>query len=180
VYDDGEPQTSQTDGDIDLVIQCAGEPATIGDFVWVDSNNNGIQDGGEAGFPDGVTVDLYYCNGTFVATNTTDASGYYSFQVAPGEYYVQFALPAGGYIFSPQDQGLDDAVDSDADPATGKTVCITMEPGEIDLTWDAGLYQAEDSPWTWPIGPIVGRSALLGITLLAIVMYVAVPRRPAA
>ncbi len=177
VYDDGGSQTSGV-REIALVIQCAGQPATIGDFVWHDLDADGIQDAGEPGIA-GVTVDLYYCNGTFVATTSTDASGCYSFQAAPGDYYIKFVAPAG-YVFSPQDQGLDDAVDSDADPATGKTVCITMEPGEIDLTWDAGLYQAEDSSWTCPIGPIVGRSALLGITLLAIITYAAVPRRPAA
>jgi len=185
VDSDAHPITGQTacttldSGEIDLTWDAGLNRLTIiDDFVWHDLDRDGIQDAGEPGIA-GVTVTLYYCNGTFVATTSTDASGCYSFQAAPGDYYIRFTAPAG-YVFSPQDQGLDDAVDSDADPATGKTVCITMEPGEIDLTWDAGLYQAEDSPWTYPIGPIVGRSALLGITLLAIVMYIAVPRRPAA
>src|SRR5690606_25987911 len=31
--------------------------ASIGDRVWLDSNNNGVQDGGESGFP-GITVNL--------------------------------------------------------------------------------------------------------------------------
>jgi hypothetical protein len=59
----------------------------------------------------------------------------------PGDYYVEFVTP-DGYVFSPQDQGADDTIDSDADPATGMTACTTLEPGENDITWDAGLVLA--------------------------------------
>src|SRR5688572_22923782 len=45
----------------------------IGDFVWRDTNANGIQDAGEPGIL-GVTVRLVLSGGT-VATTTTDADG---------------------------------------------------------------------------------------------------------
>ncbi|MDP6415267.1 MAG: SdrD B-like domain-containing protein, partial [Gammaproteobacteria bacterium] len=48
----------------------------------------------------------------------------------------------GGFVFSPQDQGVDDTLDSDADVVTGQTVVTTLDPGENDPTWDAGLFQA--------------------------------------
>ena len=38
-------------------------------------------------------------------------------------------------------QGGNDALDSDIDPTTGKTINTTLSAGETDLTWDAGLYQ---------------------------------------
>ena len=60
------------------------------------------------------------------------------------DYQVQFILPSG-YAYSPQDQGSDDALDSDADPATGTTICTTLAPGENDLTWDAGMYLMDAS-----------------------------------
>lgn len=114
--------------------------ASIGDYVWEDLNGNGIQDAGETGIG-GVTVKLYVCGSdTPLDDTTTDADGYYSFTgLVPGEYCVEFVAP-GGYSFSPADQGGDDALDSDADPLTGKTACTTLDPGENDTTWDAGLY----------------------------------------
>ena len=57
-----------------------------------------------------------------------------------GDYYVEFVPPVG-YVLSPQDQGGNDAVDSDANPTTGLTATTTLVAGENDLTSDAGLYQ---------------------------------------
>ena len=53
--------------------------ATIGNRVWQDINNNGVQDSGEPGAPS-VTVELYeVATSTLYATTTTDASGAYVF-----------------------------------------------------------------------------------------------------
>lgn len=115
-------------------------PASLGDYVWEDANQNGIQDAGEAGIP-GVTVNLYDCDGNWLASATTDGSGYYLFDnLAPGCYSVEFVAPSG-YQFTTPNQGGDDALDSDADPTTGKTGNINLASGQSDLTWDAGLYR---------------------------------------
>jgi hypothetical protein len=138
------------------------EPACIGDFVWNDINENGIQDVSEPGIL-GVTVTLYDCDNNLIATTTTDANGLYSFTVAAGDYYVKFTLPSG-MVFSPMDVGMDNA-DSDADPTTGMTLCTTLDPGEEDLTWDAGMYCItppgtgtpgywKNHPEAWPVGDI--------------------------
>lgn len=111
--------------------------STIGDYVWNDIDRDGIQDPEETGIP-GVTVELYDCAGNQIDTTTTDANGLYSFTVAPCAYQVKFIL-ASGMVFSPANVG-DDAVDSDADPTTGMTECTTLDLGENDLTWDAGMY----------------------------------------
>ncbi len=121
------------------------EFAAIGDFVWHDVNMNGIQDAGEMGVP-GVTVNLYDCAGAFVATMPTDANGYYLFSgLIPGDYFVEFVLPVG-FFFSPQDQGANDAADSDANTTTGRTICTNLIAGETDLTWDAGIYRETPPP----------------------------------
>ncbi len=111
--------------------------SSIGDYVWVDDDGDGIQDAGESGL-DGVTVKLYDSSHNPKGTTTTSGGGFYSFtNLTPGDYYVEFVEPTD-YDFTDQDQGSD-AADSDADPTTGKTAVTTLISGETDLTWDAGL-----------------------------------------
>ena len=64
--------------------------AIIGDYVWSDANNNGIQEPGEIGLG-GVTMQLVTSpGGSLVATTTTNAFGIYLFtNVAPGTYVVK-------------------------------------------------------------------------------------------
>lgn len=150
---DADPTTGRTvvttldpgehDPTWDLGLYRPALPAAIGDLVWYDSNRNGIQDAGEVGI-DGATVKLYDGAGNLVATTTTAGGGIYSFTgLTPGDYYIEFTLPAGYDGFSPQDQGIDDAKDSDADTTTGKAAATTLVSGENDLTWDAGVYKSE-------------------------------------
>jgi len=124
--------------DLDVVEP---ELAAIGDYVWYDTNQNGIQDEGEAGVP-GVTVHLTDCEGNVVDTMLTDANGYYLFdELEPGEYAIHFVLP-DGYVFTLQNIGADN-LDSDADPFTGETECTELVAGETDLSWDAGIFMPE-------------------------------------
>lgn len=64
--------------------------AIIGNYIWSDANNNGIQDPGESGLGN-VTVQLLTSpGGTVVANTTTNAYGAYLFtNIAPGTYIVQ-------------------------------------------------------------------------------------------
>ncbi len=125
--------------------------ACIGDYVWYDTNMDGIQDDGEMGVPD-VEVLLQDCQGGTISAMFTDADGYYMFcELEPGDYNIHFMLP-GGYVFSPMNQGGDPAKDSDADPATGTAVCTTLDPGENDMTWDAGIYMPVEEGCTRTIG----------------------------
>lgn len=113
--------------------------ALLGDFVWEDLDKDGIQDPGEPGIP-GVTVNLYDGAGNLIAATVTDSTGFYGFANRPaGSYQLEF-IPPYGFVFSPQDQGGNDAKDSDANPLTGRTVVFTMASGVPDLTRDAGLY----------------------------------------
>lgn len=132
--------------------------AAIGDLVWLDENQNGIQDAAEPGIS-GVTVNLYNGAGTQVSSTTTNANGRYLFDnLNPGDYFVEFVPPAG-YQRSPQDQGINDGADSDADLTSGRTVVTTLAAGERDLTWDAGIFQTQiitdtPTPTLTPTGTI--------------------------
>ncbi|MEO1616479.1 MAG: SdrD B-like domain-containing protein [Planctomycetota bacterium] len=130
--------------------------AELGNFVWVDANFNGVQDDGATGVND-VTVNLYRDNGDGIADPNTDEfvestvtatlngeDGFYLFdELEAGDYFVEFdasTLPAG-FEFTNEGQGSDDDVDSDADPLTGLAIITSLEDGESDLSWDAGIRQ---------------------------------------
>ena len=128
------------------------ELCALGDTVWYDDDKDGIQEAGEAGV-EGVTVHLYNCAGELLATTVTDASGFYIFEdLNPGDYQVMFDNLPEGYVFTMQDQGTDDALDSDADPVTGMTICTNLVAGERDMTWDAGIYLMEFDGCSLTIG----------------------------
>lgn len=121
-------------------------PARLGDFVWNDRNRDGIQNPNEPGIP-GVMVILQIPgenDPVNIDTTFTNANGLYYFDVLPGEYKVQFVLPPG-LVFSPANQGANDALDSDADPVMGMTGVYTIAPGETNLTIDAGMYTKCDN-----------------------------------
>ncbi|NNL08000.1 MAG: T9SS type A sorting domain-containing protein, partial [Croceitalea sp.] len=114
--------------------------ASLGDTVFLDENQNGIQDDGEAGV-EGVVVNLLDCDGNQLDTTTTDGNGNYGFaDLDPNvDYIVEFVLPDGGFVFSPVDASGDDATDSDAG-ADGRTPCTDLAPGENNPTLDAGIF----------------------------------------
>jgi hypothetical protein len=117
-------------------------PASLGNLVFNDTNGNGLQDAGEPGVS-GVTVTLYDGAGVAipgVPPQVTDASGNYLFtNLPPGTYTVGFSNLPTGTTLTTANQGGNDAVDSDADPITGRTGPITLAAGETNLTVDAGI-----------------------------------------
>ena len=134
-------------------------PASIGDFVWLDADKDGIQDEDELGLG-GIEVILVHVgpDGEKVVDRvTTDAEGRYNFDgVAPGDYKVQFLVPAT-YDPTQAGQGDDDAADSDG--TTVKTVeidgvtyyvvetaPIKVAAGEVNTTIDQGLVPAVEEP----------------------------------
>ncbi len=128
----------QHDATIDAGLPQAplGAPCSLGDFVWLDYDADGIQDAGEPGL-DGVTVTLYANSGAVIETQTTD-QGWYEFGLEPGVYSLGFTPPTG-YVFSPRGQGDDRTLDSDPDPATGRIAGVLAVPAQFDVTFDAGL-----------------------------------------
>lgn len=113
--------------------------AKIGDFVWHDKNENGIQDATENGIG-GVEVTLTEVGvaNPYTETVNTDNTGMYMFLVPPGDYKVTFGQPEH-YFPTVQDAGGDDALDSDMDPVTLMSPVITLTEGEQNMTIDAGF-----------------------------------------
>lgn len=114
--------------------------AALGDYVWYDSDADGIQDLTESGIP-GVTVTLYNSGGTAVASTITDQSGRYFFSnLTAGNYTVGFTTIPEQLTFTVRDNAVaGDGADSDVDPATGRTGTITLAAGQVNLTVDGGL-----------------------------------------
>lgn len=108
----------------------------LGNRVWLDENKNGIQDTDEPGIG-GVCVNLYDAQGTLLQKTTTDSNGYYGFNVDAGKTYsIGFVRP--GYLDLAPANTTHEDLDSDADPATGRTANIQPKPD--DLLEDAGMY----------------------------------------
>ncbi len=127
---------------------CNNPKGSLGDFVWKDINNNGIQDEStpNAGGVAGVQIELYK-NGVYFAKDTTDATGHYLFtNLDAGTYKIKVlstSIPAGCEISTLKDMGIDDAKDSDVDKTTGFSGDYVIDPTDPTkkdiLTVDAAL-----------------------------------------
>ena len=134
--DDGDQSEDDEDNEIVEPIQLA----TIGDFVWLDENGDGIQNPGEPGLA-GAIVKLLDSAGNEVAQVTTLADGMYLFEdVIPGSYFIQVMAPNNLYQFSDADQGGNDNLDSDVDPGTMTSQKVILAPADDNRTVDAGLF----------------------------------------
>ncbi len=118
-------------------------PASLGNYVWIDENEDGLQDEGEVGIPN-VTVNLTDDMGNPVGSMTTDTEGGYLFSdLAPGTYTVtvdETTLPDGmAQTTNPVNPGADFG-----NQTNGYT--ITLDAGDEDLTGDFGYI------WEQPDG----------------------------
>ena len=154
----GPADRTDTTGDFGYYVV----PAGLGNFVWYDKNQDGIQDAGEPGI-DGavVTLTITYPNGaqTTLTTVTGDnpatpgvEQGWYSFgNLLQDEdynglgtygteptYSITVAMPAGYSYASPAGVGGDRTVDSGLDSETLETVWTTQ--GSVNLIYDFGFH----------------------------------------
>src|SRR5690606_10496132 len=140
----GEEPNDRTDVDAGIVTPAPVEVCSIGDYVWNDANNNGLQDEGEAPVA-GVTVTLLNADGTpveGVATVTTDENGNYLFsEIECGTYTVTFDKPEG-YDFTTTGEGEDPAGDSDpTEDGIVENVTVGGEEPNDRTDIDAGLVE---------------------------------------
>lgn len=140
---------------------CAG---AIGNFVWNDANNNGVQDADEVGIS-GIAVTLSGGG----ASKTTDANGSYGFPgLCEGAYTICSVIPSS-FQTAPANQGNDDAIDSDGTSnGQGFSCTEVMLPfNVVDNTIDFGFYKMPPSnvgtgtpgywknhPEAWPVESI--------------------------
>ncbi|HSC53703.1 MAG TPA: SdrD B-like domain-containing protein [Phnomibacter sp.] len=139
---------------VDGGLRLTNPPAnwsTIGDVVWADLDIDGVQDANESLMPS-ITVTLYTSAGSVVATTATDSLGRYRFvNVAPGNYKLGFSNLPDGYLFTLQDRGGNDNLDSDIDALTGETAVFSLAGGVVNLSFDAGLRYGKN-PGTASVG----------------------------
>ena len=129
-----------------LLSGCIVTKFTVGDFVWEDTNGNGIQDIGEIGIGN-VIVFLFGSNDnddepSIFERTVTNSEGHYEFNTTiPDHYYLEFIDPEGRQ-FTLFEEGEDGAKDSDVRPFTdGRTK--TFDTEDVDtlevFSIDAGL-----------------------------------------
>jgi len=119
---------------------------SIGDRIFIDANDDGVQDPGEPGI-EGVTVTLTLPDGT-TETAVTDANGNYLFTDLPLDeaYLVDVdisTLPAGVFS-SPSGLGDPDVRDGFSSVADNQTTVVLTVDDPVNLDADFGFLPASD------------------------------------
>ena len=122
----------------------------LGGRVFLDENGDGLEGPAflEPGV-EGIPVHLVReATGEIVASTETDAEGRYAFLPRVGSWVVAFEV-SDVTAFSPAGVGGDETIDSDADPATGRTAPLdVVAPASAVLDVDAGLlFGLGDRVW---------------------------------
>ena len=142
-----EDDTTDLTLDFGYFAPCTG---VVGNFVWLDTNRDGVQDPGELGIQ-GATVRLKKASDlSLLATAITDANGYYSFPgLCGGDYIVEVDPASIPATLSPS-PSLVGTTTPDLD-SNGSPTTVTLAPNGSDLTLDFGYMP----PCTGLIGNFV-------------------------
>ncbi|NHI16081.1 SdrD B-like domain-containing protein [Microbacterium excoecariae] len=151
-----EPSASEIPAAQTVVVENVYAAVSVGDYVWIDADGDGMQGEGEAPLG-GVAVELRDAEGAPVAATETDENGFYAFTglpiltdfviIFPSEVVVDglalpLTVPAAGDGSRDSNPGADGAY-AFTSPATGEN---RAEPGLADdPTIDAG-YLVPDEP----------------------------------
>jgi hypothetical protein len=134
--------TTSGDRDPTLDFGFVANGVSVGNFVWFDANNNGIQDGGEQPIA-GAVLSITDMNGNpvrdlagrLVGPQTTGADGTYLFtNLPPGQYRVSITYPPGFGPTRPIEGG-----DRANDSSTFVAVSRVLAAGQADLRLDFGM-----------------------------------------
>ena len=131
------PDDGLAEGDNGLVMIYVTNGSLIGDEVWNDLDEDGLQGVDEPGVP-GITVRLLDPIGGVVSELLTDNDGRFVFDVVPGTYRLQVVVPAGASI-SPANVGTEEGGDSAIGPS-GLSDLFTLVDEEAIYGIDAGLF----------------------------------------
>jgi len=135
-------------------------PASLGDRVWLDANNNGIQDGGETGIT-GWTVTITGPN--YSNSATTGADGIYGFSnLAPGSYKV-CVTPMTGYTQT-----------YDLVPPLDNCATVLLSSGDNRTDVDFGYYKPAtigDKVWFDSNGDGIQNNGEPGLPGVTVTLY---------
>lgn len=151
----------------DLEYLCEVAPIEIGNYVWEDTDSDGIQDACESPIED-VILTLYNSSCEIVAIDTSDAKGNYAFNetklteysaqvdtalAANATYYIVISGAIGGnwstanneltigsdeYKLTNTNQGSKDEIDSDGELGSAASACSSITEGYIFTTVTTG------------------------------------------
>jgi hypothetical protein len=145
------PNGPAVDGEVEDYVKIV--VGSVGNYVWNDSNGNGINDEGGTGI-NGVTVELWNAttntlvSSTATANNASSNAGYYNFVItANGNYYIKFPTTNGAKILTNQTTTADTDNNSDANISTGSSPTFTININGTgiardNMTIDAGYICA--------------------------------------
>jgi hypothetical protein len=138
------------------------EGSWIGRRVWLDDNQDGVQNPWESGVG-GVCIDLLEStSGVKIASTSTDSNGFYAFDTShlqAGESYtIQFKL-SSAFQFTRANVGNDDT-DSDTDPLTGK-LTFTVQ-NQTDTSLNSGLILLHPGPPLYAVSEIAPERTYVG------------------
>ncbi|MCC6451911.1 MAG: carboxypeptidase regulatory-like domain-containing protein [Acidobacteria bacterium] len=142
-YRSGTANFGKANGIGNVLPLCDAAPIELGNRVWRDSNNNGVQDPGEPGIA-GVQVHLYDANNVLVGTAITDANGEYYFvssTVADPNQNDNIGQVNGGIKFN---SNYTIKLDRAADYNTGGPL-FGLRKTTMDQTTQNGFDEGSDS-----------------------------------
>ncbi len=129
---------------------------SVGDRVWYDSDQDGVQDAGEKGVPE-VTVTINDCGtGMELQSTRTNAGGHYSIAyIDPGQTVRVQVYPDSNYDydgaeFTPYRTGSDTLKDNNgmelpgATENVGASECFSVRAGRKTNAMDFGIYLDEE------------------------------------
>lgn len=148
----------------EIVAICGPSEIEIGNYVWNDANNNGLQDAGEQGLAN-IKLFLYDSDCKELANTTTNAKGQYTFNnrnvlegiQANTTYYVSIAdqhydaetesylIDGNHFNITKNVNGfsvLDNNADSSSKPC--KSALFALNVGQTQHSFDIGLVQSAD------------------------------------
>lgn len=119
------------------------EPGTLGDTVWWDLNENGLQDYEEP-HAEGIEVILMNAHGEEVSVTRSDEYGYYHFsRLRPGQYRIKIGTEHRATTVVGMPFG---EIDNDVDPDSCESAELSLISGERRLNVDIGLVVEFASP----------------------------------
>ena len=140
-----------TPNKVGMTTDCITNLGSLGNYVWIDSNANGLQDESVSAGLNGIKVYLYKAgasntvggndavliDSTYTAVNFFGKSGYYSFiNLQSGNYYVQFPVNPIGYRITNSNQTNQTDGNSDGNITTGNSEMVTIDANGTGLNKD--------------------------------------------
>ncbi|MCG9900422.1 MAG: hypothetical protein MH132_10505 [Hydrotalea sp.] len=146
---------------VGMFTNCNPVLGSLGNYVWIDVNKNGLQDEAPSLGLNGVKVYLYgagpdnaiggnddiLLDSTVTANDFSGRPGYYKFVELPsGKYYVQFPTSYAHYLPTPVvNQAPQTDENSDMNVTTGRSGLVTINAAgtgqdKHNTTIDAGYY----------------------------------------